>query len=168
MDSFALLWAFSASLALENTGSYRTGATSEPLGAQDGCSGATSEPLGAQDGCSGATLEPLGAQDGCSGTTLEPLGAQDGCSGSTVAPHGAQKRRSGSSSEPLGNAQSLMVLEACIQRGCSKRLPLLPLSSASLGSAPLCSVHGYARGHTSICIYIYTHIYIYTYTYIHT
>ena len=136
-----------------------------------GCSGATLEPLGAPDGCSGSTSEPLGAQDGCSGSTLEPLGAQDGCSGATLAPPGTQKRRSGVSSEPLGAAQSLLALEACIQRGCSKRLfknavrrgcskelSLLTLSSASLRSVPLCSVHGYARVHTSIYIYIYIYI----------
>ena len=107
-----------------------------------------------------ALKKPLGAQDGCSGSTLEPLGAQDGCSGATMALPGAQKRRSGASSEPLGAAQSLLALEACIQRGCSKRLSLLPLSSASLGSAPLCSVHGYARVHTSIYIYIYIYAWI--------
>ena len=48
---------------------------------------------------------------------------------------------------------SLLRCRLCVRRGCSKGLSLSTLRSASLDSALLCYVHGYARVRTSIYIY---------------
>ena len=54
--------------------------------------------------------------------------------------------------EPLGarRLRSKRLFEDCVPRGCAKMLSPLTLSSVSRRSVPLCSVHGYARVHTSL------------------
>ena len=47
------------------------------------------------------------------------------------------------------------ALKNCARKYWSKMLQSVLLCSVPLYSAPLCSVHGYARVHTSIYIYIY-------------
>ena len=54
-------------------------------------------------------------------------------------------------------ALSVHSVRSNVQRNCSKKLCTAPLHSASLNSVPLCSVHGYARVHTSVYIYTHTH-----------
>ena len=51
--------------------------------------------------------------------------------------------------------RSQLLLEKTVQKDVSGKLCLVTLNSGSLHSALLNSVHGYARVHTSIYIYIY-------------
>ena len=46
------------------------------------------------------------------------------------------------------------TLKNSVRRGCSKKLCSVTLYSVPLSSASLCSVHGYARVHTSIYLYL--------------
>ena len=57
--------------------------------------------------------------------------------------------------EPLWPFEPLLLLIITAPSHCSKMLVSVTLSSVLLSIALLCSVHGYARVHTSIYIYIY-------------
>jgi|AACY02.13.fsa_nt_gi hypothetical protein len=143
-------------------------AASEPLGAQvRKCrTGAASEPLGARKCRTGAASEPLGVRKCRTGAASEPLSVRKCRTGAALEPPGARKCRTGAASEPLNWRSKMqealrwgrLALKECGQRGCSKRQSLLSVSSVLLFSVPLCSVHGYARVHTSIYIYIYIYM----------
>ena len=79
-----------------------------------------------------------GGQNGCSGLFRGHSGAQSGCSGLLCCCSDAQND-----------------VQSHIQGSCSKKLCSVTLDSVAQHSALLCSVHGYARVHTSIYIYIY-------------
>ena len=56
--------------------------------------------------------------------------------------------------------RSKRLFERAVRDRCSQKLVSGALCSEPLHSALLCSVHGYARVHTSIYIYIYIYIMI--------
>ena len=116
--------------------------------AQKHCSSLLREPLGAQKHRSSLLHEPLGAQKRCSSLLQEPLYAEKHCSSLLQEPLGAQKCCS-----TLSTVYSM--LKNAVQNHCSRKLHSGTLNSVPLRLAPLCSVHGYARVHTSMYIYIY-------------
>ena len=93
-----------------------------------------------------------GARNGCSGLLRGHSGAQNGCSSLLQAPSDA---RHCCSSLLRANCDARNHLRG----SCSKKLCSVTLHSVAPRSALPCSVHGYARVHTSIYIYIYIYIY---------
>ena len=122
----------------------RSGAPVEPHGASRCRSGAPVEPLGAQKCHSGAPMEPLGR-------SRMPLGRTCGATLRSKVALGRCCWVCWSSQVP---AKALLLghfaLHNCARKYWSKMLQSVLLCSVPLYSAPLCSVHGYARVHTSI------------------
>ena len=134
-----------------------------------GATGAPKRPARASSAATGALKMPAralhlchrGVQSSCSGVPLGCTGTREG-----VQEH-AQKNCSKKLCFATQRSVSLCSgslycaredVQYHARKNCSNRLCSATLPSVTLCSGSLFSVHGYARVHTSIYIYIYTYI----------
>ena len=75
-----------------------------------------------------------------------------------VLPRGRKDAKLRSSEGMKARSRARNGIRSHVRGSCSKSLCSLTLHSVAHRSAPPCSVHGYARVHTSIYIYIYINI----------
>ena len=134
-----------------------------PLGAPKALEGAARPPRSMPPGRSKGLLEPpLSAPRALSGAAQAcsvPQAAPSGCSSLFSVPPVRSERHF---DHLLGAAEGRssyllchLTLDEAFGNAARRICPRLHLRSVTLRSAALCFVHGYARVHTSIYIYIY-------------
>ena len=140
----------------KNTCKCCTGGTWRSKWPAPACSGAASALEGAVRAC----FSPAGALKmaalACPGATSALGKADRACLGAASATKMADLACSKRLSEPasLPPVRSKRLFERAVRDRCSQKRVSVALCSEPLHSALLCSVHGYARVHTSIYIYI--------------
>ena len=117
-----------------------------------GCSSLLRPRWCAQNGRSGLPRSRQCARKGRSSLLGRPQCNQNGRSGMLRLWSVCSKRLSEPASVPP--VRSKRLFERAVRDRCSQKLVSVALCSEPLHSALLCSVHGYARVHTSIYIYI--------------
>ena len=120
--------------------------------ARKGCSSLLRRRWCARDGRSGLPRRCQSARKGCSSLLRCHQCAQKGCSSLLRCHQCAQKKLFEPASVPPVRSKRLFA--PAVQDRYSKVLFSVTLCCEPLYSALLCSVHGYARVHTSIYIYM--------------
>ena len=125
-----------------------------PQNARRGCTTPRSMPPGHSKGLLEPPLSAPRALSGAAQACSVPQAAPSGCSSLFSVP---PLRSEHHFAHLLGAAdgRSHLTLEEAFGNAARRICPRLHLRSVTLCSATLCCVHGYARVHTSIYIYIY-------------
>ena len=132
-----------------------------PQSARRGCSSPRSVPPGRSKGLLEPPLGATRALEGAAQACSVPQDAPSGCSSLCSVPHVRSERHL----EPLlgaarGSSSYLLchwALDKAFENAARRICLRLHLSSVTLHSDPHYTVHGYARVHTSIYIYIFLH-----------
>ena len=130
-----------------------------PQNARRGCTTPRSMPPGHSKGLLEPPLSAPRALSGAAQACSVPQAAPSGCSSLCSVPPVRSERHF---DHLLGAAEGRssyllchLTLDEAFGNAARRICPRLHLRSVTLRSAALCSVHGYARVHTSIYIYIY-------------
>ena len=135
-----------------------------PQNARRGCTTPRSMPPRHSKGLLEAPLSAPRALSGAAQACSVPQAAPSGCSSLCSVPPVRSERHF---DHLLGAAEGRssyllchLTLDEAFGNAARRICPRLHLRSVTLRSATLCSVHGYARVHTSIYIYIYIYVFL--------